>query len=109
RRLPPIAERTPRRDPASLRRSRTPCDPCDSLYDLIASQRHHAHQFRVSFFCHCERWTDLRILLGLDHEPALIAMGGQPSDDGGEVERAVARHREGARYDGVKKALSAAV
>ena len=36
-------------------------------------------------------------------------MGGQPSDDGGEVERAVARHREGALYDRVKKALSAAV
>ena len=58
---------------------------------------------------HFERRADLRVLLGLDHEPTLIAMRGQALDDGGEIERAVARHGEGSLDDRVEEALSGPV
>src|SRR4029077_10761813 len=45
---------------------------------------------------HFERRMFHRVLLGLHYEPPLIAMRGQPFDDGLEVERAVSRDGEGA-------------
>src|SRR5580658_2630823 len=59
----------------------------------------------MTFLGHFERRIDLWILLGFDHEPALIAVGSQARDDGGEVERAVAGHSEGPLDDSVEKAL----
>src|SRR6476619_2777374 len=49
------------------------------------------------------------ILFGLDHEPPLIAIVGKLLEHSFKIERAVARHREGALYDRVKKTLSGAV
>ena len=54
---------------------------------------------------HFERRADLRILLGLDDEPAFVAVGREAADDRGEVERAVAGHGEGAFHHRVEKAL----
>src|SRR5690606_15355828 len=54
--------------------------------DRIACRRHNAHQFLVADLGHLQGRVLLRILLGLDDEPALISIAGEFLHDGAEVE-----------------------
>ncbi len=77
--------------------------------DRIACRRHDAHQFLVADLRHLQRRVLLRVLLGLDHEPALISIVGKFLDDRAEIERAVAGHGEGAERHRVEEGLLRAV
>src|SRR6266568_6060428 len=49
-------------------------------------------------------WRNHGVLLGLDHQPAAIAMIAQHANERGEIDRPVAGHRKGAVDDGLEKA-----
>src|SRR5687768_15490134 len=44
--------------------------------DLVARGGHHPHQLLVAHLRHFERRILLGVLLGLDHEPAFVAVAG---------------------------------
>src|SRR5689334_8859707 len=71
----PIYSSMPRREPVVSDIGKALC------LDRVAGRRHHPHQFLVADLGHPERRVLFRILLGLDHEPALIAMVGEPLHD----------------------------
>src|SRR5690348_3787026 len=73
--------------------------------DSITRGGHDPHQLLVTDLGHPERRVLLRVLLGFDHEPALIAIVGEALDDGAEIERTVARHGEGAERHRIEEAL----
>src|SRR3954467_15533471 len=71
----------------------------------VARRIHHAEELFVSYPRHLQRRAHLRILLGLDDEPALVAMGREPFHDRLEVQAAVAGHGEGTFHDRIEKAF----